>query len=84
MYTCTFKKVIFCNLLTISACSPKKKKCKIEKDRKSKGEMVMEKAMESFSKYQNEAEEWFRKWEERWNKETELEEKGAERIESMN
>lgn len=36
----------------------------------------MEKAIESFIKYQNEAEQRFRKWEEeRWNKETELEEK---------
>ena len=75
-YTCTFKKLMFCNLLIVGACSPKKKKCKIEKDRRSKGEKMMEKAMESFNKYQNEAEEKFRKWEEeRWNKETKLEEK---------
>ena len=35
-YMCTFKKLIFCNLMTIGACSPKKKKRKIERDRKSK------------------------------------------------
>ena len=36
----------------------------------------MEKAIESFMKYQREAEERYQKWEEqRWQKETELEEK---------
>ena len=36
----------------------------------------MEKAIESFVKHQNEAEEKFKKWEEeRWKKEMELEEK---------
>ena len=36
----------------------------------------MEKAIESFVKYQREAEERFQKWEEeRWQKETELEER---------
>ena len=65
-----------CNLMTIGACSPKKKKCKIEKTKKSKGEKAMEKAIESFITYQNEAEEKFKKWEEeRWEKETEFEEK---------
>ena len=39
-YTCTFNKVICCNLMTISPCSPKKMKYKIEKEqgRKSDGE----------------------------------------------
>ena len=56
----------------------KKRKCIIKKDRESKGEIVMEKAMESFIKFKDEAEEWFRKWEEeQWNKETELEEKSC-------
>ena len=35
----------------------------------------MERAIESFVKYQSEAEEKFRKWEERWEKEMEIEEK---------
>ncbi len=57
--------------------SPKRKKCKRDKkDRRSKGEKVMEKAMESFMNHQTEAEQRFRKWEEeRWQKEIELDEK---------
>ena len=35
----------------------------------------MERAIESFMKYQSDAEERFMKWEERWEKEMEMEEK---------
>lgn len=57
------------------AAPPPKKKPRLGKD-KSKGEKVMERAIESFIKYQNESEESYRKWEEeRWEKELELDEK---------
>ena len=55
---------------------PMKKKRKVEKDKRSKGEKAMDKAVESFVNYQKDAEERFKKWEdERWKKELELEEK---------
>ena len=54
--------------------NPPNKKRKIEK--KSRAEKAMERAMESFVKYQTEAAEIFKKdEEERWKKECELEEK---------
>ena len=55
----------------ITKANPPSKKRKIEKTRAEKG---MERAIETFIKYQNQAEERFRKYEEkRWKKETELE-----------
>jgi hypothetical protein len=48
----------------------------MEKDKRSKGEKAMDRAIEGFVKYQSEADEKYRKWEEeRWRKETELDEK---------
>ena len=59
-----------------AAAPPSKKKPKLGKDKRSKGEKAMERAIESFIKYQNETEESYRKWEEeRWEKELELDEK---------
>ncbi len=55
--------------------SPQKKQRKVEKDKRGRGEKVMQKMIESFVKHQSEAEERFQKWEERWQKETELDEK---------
>ena len=55
---------------------PVKKKPRLGKDKRSKGEKAMERAIESFIKYQNESEESYRKWEEEcWEKELELDEK---------
>ena len=54
---------------------PQRKKIKVEKEKKSKGENFFDKAMESFLQYQIKAEENFRKWEEeRFEKEQEIEE----------
>ena len=55
---------------------PVKKKPQLGKDKRRKGEKVMERAIESFIKYQNESEKSYRKWEEeRWEKELEVDEK---------
>ena len=50
-------------MYNVATSSPKKKR-KLEKDKRRKGEKVTEKAIESFVKYQNEVEEKFKKWEE--------------------
>ena len=53
-----------------------KKRQKMEKDRRSKGEKAMDRAIESFVTYQKDAEERFQKWEDEWwKRELELEEK---------
>lgn len=62
--------------LVIDTPGPAKKKRKVEKAKKSKGEKAMENAITAFMKYQSEADERFQKLEEeRWKKETEMEEK---------
>jgi hypothetical protein len=55
----------------------------MEKDKRNKGEKAMDRAIEGFVKYQSEADEKYRKWEEeRWRKETELDEKRRKKSES--
>ena len=56
--------------------SPKKKKPRLVKDKRSKGEKAIDRAVECFVKFQNEADEKYQKWEEeRWKKQTALDEK---------
>ena len=56
------RSVIITHICSVRLATPSpKKKRKLEKDKKSKGERVMERAVESFVKHKNEMEDTFRK-----------------------
>ena len=60
--------IIGCLKLLGKMSYPNKKKPRVEKDKRSKGEKAMDRAIDGFVKFQNEADKKYQKWEERWKK----------------